>query len=339
MLVKDLIDKIPLHTRDRVAEAQRRYLPAVRECLRQETRLLTRWEPQDGAQGFSWQCPVSVDKIGIPTILRTAEIPSGFELAALLAIWQPTLKALSESGTEFREMICQLDEELSSEIELPETEYRLSDVLKAVSRLLRLLKSKEQDFDLVTSILAVNADVLGVYRFRDVGEPPSRATGFDAGNSIGDNPFGYAKQYRAEISLYWGVIGLIAQALSLSIEGLTVAVMAHELGHAYTHLGFDRDGRRWTAIDFENSEHALVEGLAQYYTARVVDRLERRIPEAKHAYSALLPKQPAAYQSHLAWLDSATPELVGAALSRIRRNGGAQHEDFESVMEGIHLAG
>jgi len=65
------------------------------------------------------------------------------------------------------------------------------------------------------------------------------------------------------------VIGVCAGWLGVPVEELAAVVLAHELAHAYTHLGRDVDGRRWEAQAFRDGEHAPKEGLAQYYTARV----------------------------------------------------------------------
>ncbi len=78
----------------------------------------------------------------------------------------------------------------------------------------------------------------------------------------GENGSRYRRKYSTQICLYWGVIGLVARLLGVSVEGLTITVLAHEYAHAYTHLGFDRSGGRWTGEAFGASEHELVEGLA-----------------------------------------------------------------------------
>jgi len=74
-----------------------------------------------------------------------------------------------------------------------------------------------------------------------------------------------------EIRLYWVVIGIVARAIGVSVEALTVVVLAHELAHAYTHLGHDIDNERWETERFARTELDIVEGLAQFYTQ--VDQL------------------------------------------------------------------
>jgi hypothetical protein len=68
------------------------------------------------------------------------------------------------------------------------------------------------------------------------------------------------------VNLYWMAIGFIAGVLNLPVEALTVVVAAHELAHAYSHLGKDIDGVRWNTQTFSETELGIVEGLAQYYT-------------------------------------------------------------------------
>jgi hypothetical protein len=109
-------------------------------------------------------------------------------------------------------------------------------------------------------VLSVREDFLGIYEY-------------DARGLFADEQ----AINRATIRLYWGVIGLVSEWLGCSIE----EVLAHELAHAYTQLGADIDGRRWAAPSFAKAETALKEGLAQYYTDRVLRRLEARYKLAR----------------------------------------------------------
>jgi hypothetical protein len=62
------------------------------------------------------------------------------------------------------------------------------------------------------------------------------------------------------------VIGITARALGVSPDALTIVVLAHELAHAYAHLGRDIDNERWETEQFAKSDIDIVEGLAQFYT-------------------------------------------------------------------------
>jgi hypothetical protein len=96
---------------------------------------------------------------------------------------------------------------------------------------------------------------------------------------------------RATIRLYWAVNGLVAEWIGCLPEDLAVVVLTPELAHAYTQLGADTEGRRWPAENFARCELALTEGLAQYYTHRVLHRLRQRYDGALRVYRAMLKQQ------------------------------------------------
>jgi len=120
--------------------------------------------------------------------------------------------------------------------------------------------------------------------------------------------------------------------LGVSLEGLTVKVLAHELAHAHTHVGADADGRRWGTTAFQRTDRALKEGLAQYYTCRVLERLGKQAPGAMDAYEKLLPHQPQIYGTHLGWLESHTPEEVREAMLTIRCRDAGRLDEFEWLL-------
>ena len=134
------------------------------------------------------------------------------------------------------------------------------------------------------------------------------------------------------IHLYWVLIGKWSQLLGVSVEDLTVVVLAHELAHAFTHVGLDIDGRRWEFDDFINADRELKEGLAQYYTARVLQRWDQ-LEDAYHAYQRLLPGQPSPYQVHREWLDCFTPEEVRTAFLRVRRSDSPSYPLFQRYLQ------
>jgi hypothetical protein len=74
-----------------------------------------------------------------------------------------------------------------------------------------------------------------------------------------------------------------------------------------------------SAPAFAAAETALKEGLAQYYTERVLRRLERRYARAPTTFLALLPNQPPAYRAHEPWVQNCSPEAVRRAMLEIRR--------------------
>jgi hypothetical protein len=126
-------------------------------------------------------------------------------------------------------------------------------------------------------IQAIDKDILGTYSC-----PPGLAS---------------------SVELYRLPIAMVAAMLDVSIEDLTVVVLIHELAHGYTHLGRDIDGTRWEDLAFRDSALEVVEGLAQFYTEVISERLAPRTPSLKTAYERLLSLQNGPYLAHQEWLN------------------------------------
>lgn len=163
----------------------------------------------------------------------------------------------------------------------------------------------------VDQIVGIDEDVLGAYFFRI-----------------------------PEVQLYWSVIGISARALGVSIEALTIVVLAHELAHAYTHLGRDIDNERWDTDRFAACDLDIVEGLAQFYTHVLCSRLGARMPSALPAYQALLSKQSGPYRSHLGWVEDRERggEIVRVSMIECRSRGILKSAEFLAAVQR-HRAG
>ena len=311
MLLNELLKTIPSDTEQRVNRARERFNQNIREALRQETGLRFRPRGRAGDLQASEFISIPVRLVaGLPMALQRREIKEDQRVAALLAPWRRTLEQLLASGQTASEKILALVDGLIE----PNTERQY---LQGSVRLAKFLLEQTQGFDLAAWILEVNKDVLGAYHFIFVTEP-----------TLLPEP----ERQESHVELYWGVIGLFSQILGLNPEALTIVVLAHELAHAYTHRAADIDGKFWDSQGFGRTDLAVVEGLAQYYTARVCDRLMLSAPEAKGAYEELLKHQPAAYQTHTPWLKKYKPEEVRFALVVARREGVMPIDGFESVL-------
>jgi len=179
--------------------------------------------------------------------------------------------------------------EVPDDAEVAEPE-QLMAVEKTAAELLKLVDK----IDAVKQIVGIQEDVLGAYFFRI-----------------------------PEIRLYWIVIGIIAAALDVSPEALTIVVLTHELAHAYTHLGKDIDNEQWDTEAFAGTNLDIVEGLAQFYTKVICARLEARMPAAMCAYTALLAKQSGPYHAHLSWVgdEERGGEIVRVTMIECRSQG------------------
>ncbi len=312
MLLEDLVKAIPADTSQRVSRTRDRFNQSVREAIRQETGLRFRPKSRAGDLQSTELISIPVRLVaGLPVALLRRDIEAERRMAALLAPWRRTLEQLVESSTATRVGVLPILAQ-SSIVEIPDSH------LAKVAQFAEFLLKQVQAFDFAAWLLEVNEDVLGAYHYEV-------------------NSFLPPERLQSHIELYWGVIGLMAQVLGVTTESLTVVVLAHELAHAYSHRAADIDGRIWDATLFSKCGSALKEGLAQYYTATVCDRLAASIPEAKCAYSELLKHQPKDYRRHLPWIKKHKPEEVRFALVVARREGFMQAEDFDSVLDAARI--
>lgn len=103
------------------------------------------------------------------------------------------------------------------------------------------------------------------------------------------------------IHIYWLAIGLVAGGLGVSPEALTIVVATHELAHAYSHIGKDIDSENWVTGAFAEADIHIIEGIAQYYTQIVCNKLRDRMPYAIEAFEKLLEQQSHPYTCHTEW--------------------------------------
>jgi len=180
--------------------------------------------------------------------------------------------------------------------------------LRHVSEHLEAINGYLDGLELIERIKGLNSDVLGAYFFR-----------------------------LPEVQLYWKVIGLVAGILNVSVEALTVVTLAHELAHAYTHLGRDIDGNRWGTDSFAATDLEIVEGLAQFYTAIICGKLAARFPAAHQAYEALLKMQSGAYVVHTNWTEQTERggEIVRFAMIATRSRKLLRYSQWRAELDNV----
>ena len=311
ILLTDLIARVPLEIEVRVRRVRDQVQKAVRDALREECRLVFRVPTEPSGA----QVPVEISP-GHPPILRDIEFPSDFERIMLLGRYRARLEqARDGSGG-----LLKLRDEL---LRLPEPEKWTSatatDLQSVQHWAIALLKMLDQH-DPLKKVLSVSEDILGVYEYAAMDTLAEERT-----------------VNRATVRLYWGVIGLVSEWLGCEVEDLATVVLTHELAHAYTQLGADIEGRRWPAPLFARAETALKEGLAQYYTERVLHRLDHRGGSALGVFRALLPKQSDAYRAHEPWLTEFSPEAVRRAMLEVRRWKEGGLEDFNKRLRAAKV--
>lgn len=256
---------IPADAEERVQQAFKQWNQIVREHIRTETGLRL----SDGDSRFS--IGVRIQQ-GFPTPL--AELIGRYQDPVLwrLIVGQPKLGGLIE-GLNFLLKDWLLLEQwpyLPPVAKNGEPALRRSlEIADALQRVALAQEVRDQ-------IKEINEDILGAYRF-----PPGQDSW---------------------IELYWMPIAMIAAMLDVKIEDLTVVVLAHELTHGYTHLGKDIDGSRWERVAFAGTDVTVIEGLAQFYTEVVTEKLASRVPGPKAAFEKLLELQSDPYVAFRKWM-------------------------------------
>lgn len=236
---------------------------------------------------------------GMP--LPFAEVMRELEGLEWLLLHRPTILAAA-TGTQFMANQANRVREVWGEKAGPAGPDEILRVQQTATAWLQQL----DQIKAVEKIIGIHEDVLGAYFFRV-----------------------------PEIRLYWVVIGITARALGVSAEALTVVVLAHELAHAYTHLGRDIDSERWDTERFARADLDIVEGLAQFYTSVLCRRLEHRMPAALAAYESLLAKQNGPYRAHEAWVKdhAQAGEVVRVSMIECRSRGITASGDFAEAIK------
>lgn len=307
----ELIARVPLEVEDQVRRTRDQARPALQEALRTECRLVFRTAEESEQKRSGAQVPIEVAP-GYPVILEDITFPADFEHIMLLARYRTSLEQARNGASVLLEL-----REALVELPVPEkwTSASASDLQSAANWAATLLQVLDQ-YDPLKKVLAVREDFLGIYEY-------------DARELFVDDQVAN----RATIRLYWGVIGLVSELFGCDVEDLTIVVLTHELAHAYTQLGADIEGRRWAAPSFARAETALKEGLAQYYTNRVLHRLERRYGGALDVFEKLLPRQPEEYRAHKPWIVNSSPEAVRRAMLEVRRWNEGKLVDFNRRLD------
>lgn len=178
------------------------------------------------------------------------------------------------------------------------------EFLFKMSELNNAILSKLKDIKFLQAFKEIREDVLGAYFFRD-----------------------------GIIQLYWMPIGIMANVLNISIEDLTIVVLTHELAHAYTHMGADIDGVRWSEKAFAECDLRIVEGLAQHYTEIICKKIEEKGNNALTAFEKLLNCQSTIYTVFREWTNGEqAAERIRFTLLITRSQKICSYDDFHELL-------
>jgi len=289
---------VPPDAEERVNRSFKRWNQIVRDHIRTETGL----KLSDGDSRYA--IPVRVVK-GFPVTLAKLIDQYRDPVMWRLIIGQPKLGGLIE-GLEF---LLQKWDQFEQWPSLPEPAENGQPVLERALKIATSLQQVALADKVVQQIKEIHEDILGVYRF--------------------------APGQGSNVDLYWLPIAMVAAMIDVAIEDLTVVVLIHELAHGYTHIGRDIDGASWSDIGFGNSDLGVVEGLAQFYTEVISQRLAVRTPSLFTAYEALLKLQSGPYLAHREWMKGdkrQIGETIRFTLIAARSQGKVDYGHWQGLM-------
>lgn len=268
-------------------QAKKAVSDAVRRwnsVLRDAVRGITALRLSDDSTQSATTIPISVVD-GLPRPLASAtEDVEGWEW--WLVLNGPALKQAREGLA----LILSTKEMLS--VHLPETSTKINSVDLAQRFIDEILQHSAAE-KILERFEKIEEDVLGAYWIR-----------------------------ASKIQIYWMPLAVFAPLLGVSLPTLTVAVLCHELVHAYTHRGTDLNGHAWPTEDFIATDKYVTEGLAQYYTEQIMRGLGARLPDAIGTFLAKTRTQAAPYTAYQNWLgekQQPTPEATRLAMLKYRR--------------------
>lgn len=105
--------------------------------------------------------------------------------------------------------------------------------------------------------------------------------------------------------------------------------------HNSPNFGRDIDGKQWETGTFAETDLEIVEGIAQFYTWVISDKLSDRAPGVKAAFEALLSKQGGPYVAHCGWIEDTDRigEVMRDCLIETRSNGIRELGEFSMRVE------
>lgn len=139
------------------------------------------------------------------------------------------------------------------------------------------------------------------------------------------------------IHLYWMAIGLWAALLDTSVEALTIVTLAHEMAHAFTHIGYDTDRQRWDTGAFAATDIRIIEGLAQFYTEIVCGEFDAKNfgANTRAVFDTLLKIQAPPYTGFSNWGKTAArrQELIRSCLIQCRTEQITDYDVFVRILK------
>lgn len=132
------------------------------------------------------------------------------------------------------------------------------------------------------------------------------------------------------VEIYYLPLIIFSNLKNINTEFLFVVVLAHEIAHAFHHIGLDNDNLSWHSMP--EADINIKEGLAQYYTERFVEEYSINFPSLMLCYKSLLDSQSGPYLVHEEWIKMFKKEHVKLAFLQTRRNNIISYEKFKLAL-------
>ena len=288
-----LIDERSPNIYEKIHQAYKRWNQPVRECLRAETGL--RMNIGEDTQSV----PVTLE-YGLPDHFK--QVLLDYENSGLewLLLNRPKIKdsieglSLVSEGSD----LFGIDRLLNNK-NIPQDMIASSNEIAKCKNTFETLIKIADDYVFTKRIFDIRNDVLGIYT-----------------------------PHRPSVQIMWLPIAIVSLSEGVDPEALTVVVLAHELAHAYTHVGRDIAGNQWNTQDMHNADLEIVEGFAQYYTETVCERLAPRLTKALEVFYSINQNQPDCYTAYLNWFENGerSGEVIRSALLECRAKGITSHD-------------
>ena len=333
--LEDLLSQVSGAIEQDIRATYRRTNLRIRDTIRSETGLSLKLPVHTSRASHSARVPVKFSP-ACPVAWKEIKLPPEVSLVLLLNPYRDILEFTVRGTKGIREMKQKHSAIISGLSSTSVDDECLSEVEVFAEALLERIKKFDPlkwIYSDTRKIREVDDDIFGIYKYWVDSERlfEDRESGFGDHRSIN----------RAEIQVFWAVIGLFAPTLGCTPSDLSIVIVTHELAHAYTQLGADIEGYRWHSSRFRSADHKIKEGLAQYYTHKVLNRLSiahgGQFKRAFKTFNQLLKYQPAEYSVHSKWLENNedlvyNQEAVRLAMLEERRHGCGRLVDFENYL-------
>lgn len=133
----------------------------------------------------------------------------------------------------------------------------------------------------------------------------------------------------SRVEVYYLPLIFLSKVSDFSLEYAFVIVLAHELAHAYHHVGKDNDNLTW--VHMPQAEIAVKEGLAQYYTYQFIQEYKFGYPQLEKTFDQMIKFQTGPYRVFENWLNY-KKEAVKTAMILSRLEYNVKLAQFEKTL-------